>query len=1743
MKRFIYTIFIVLGLLYLPYCQENLTDDYYDASFRGPKFRAGFVKSDVRTYINDEIELRWHSEDQISLFVGSTLNKRYKFDGETGDNAGYFSDISTPTFGTGNKVNRHYAVYPYNSTIRLSEDGVLTTIFPARQSYSKGSFGKGANMMVAVTADTDDYDLIFSNVGSYLRVCLWGEEQTVKTITVTSNGDEAIVGNAKVTPAYNSAPTCEMIGGANSVTLDCEEAVELSSSINTPTEFWIVLPPVTLSKGFSVKVTNKDNETQVFEVNKSFTFARNTYYTLTRELTLEDASSTQTPPNNEIWYTTSDGKVLNPYINDIPELTSETKDFGVNVISNTYVDGKGVITFDGDLTIVADFAFSSSFAEGKRLTSISLPNSIITIGANSFSGCINLTDISLSKRLDKISLYAFNNCTGLPSITIPNSVTTISHLAFCRCHNLKEFKGKYAFDGGRCLVQNGVIIAYASNSGTEYSIPDSIKAIGRDAFSYCNGLISVIIPENISRIGNGAFSFCDNLKNVSISNGVTAIEDDAFAYCKALESITIPITVASVGSEAFNYCRQLKSVYCKPLVAPKINSTEEYWRAFDNCHKDLVIYHPSSSRLKYSSGWGKYRCQEYDFNDKIDDPNIPNEIWYTSTDGKIVQPYRTDAFGANIISNTYSDGKGVIKFDNDVYQIFNYTFYKCSNLKSIILPNSVESICEYAFRSASNLTSVTLPGSVAIIDNRAFYECANLEEVNLSEGVYQIGEFSFYKCTKLKRINLPNSLKHIGAYSFYNCSSLEDMTLPESLLCIEQDAFNGCSSLKEVAIPNSLTSIGTSIFSNCTNLSKATIGTGIKSIGYKMFLNCKSLTSVSMSDNISIIDGSAFEGCEILSSIDIPNSVTSIGDAAFAGCSSLTTIKMPDNLQSFGKRVFNNCTELSSFTGKNITEDGRCLILSNRLMAFAPAGITIYRIPEVTTINDYAFAYCNELTNVIIPSSVTSIGHSVFSECPELTNVDIGANVVSIGSAVFFNCSNLKSVSCRAAVPPLMGDNVFYNNAADRIIYVPLQSVDKYKADTKWSVYADAIEGKEFSDEEGGQPILPTPTNDMIWYTSSDGKVVTPDMSNFKVSILSNTYYSERNMGVIQFNSTVSSIGHDAFKNATTLTSISLPESITNIGNYAFANTSITDFTVPPKCWGIGDYAFDGCSNLANVDLANVTIIGNYAFKDCSLTKVTIPSTAESFGHGPFKCATLQEFQGPNVKGDGRSLHIGSALIQLADGACKNITSYTVPNDVRVIHEGVFKNYKNLKSVTISEGVTTIYADAFNGCDGLKKVILPSTLSVLYNRVFKNCSSLKSIYFNSEKSPTEIYGADESWDLCNRDVVIRVSKGSLTSYTYEGAWQAYNVVEFEPGDYSHDDEPSGGGDNTGGDNTGGGNTGGGYLEGFNDGDVITVQKASQGNGIDIVLVGDAYSQATISSGVYHRDLEKAVNTLFVEEPYKSFRHLFNIHIVTAVSADDGYDHGPSVFEGYFGVGTEVGGNHDTVLAYALQVVPIEKIEEALIIVLMNKRCYAGTCYMGTSSYKSDYGSGIAVSYLPLGTSDEMLGELVRHEAGGHGFAKLADEYAYQSMGTIPYDIKDEALQIRSQSGWFKNVDFTSNPNTVLWKHFLSDTRYYFDGLGVYQGGLTYWSGVWRPTSNSIMNDNTGGFNAPSREAIYYRIYKLAYGTNWSYDYESFVSWDAKNRAISYSAPTKSTLRTFTPTHPPVIIKTSLLRAK
>lgn len=317
-----------------------------------------------------------------------------------------------------------------------------------------------------------------------------------------------------------------------------------------------------------------------------------------------------------------------------------------------------------------------------------------------------------------------------------------------------------------------------------------------------------------------------------------------------------------------------------------------------------------------------------------------------------------------------------------------------------------------------------------------------------------------------------------------------------------------------------------------------------------------------------------------------------------------------------------------------------------------------------------------------------------------------------------------------------------------------------------------------------------------------------------------------------------------------------------------------------------------------------------------------------------------------------------------------------------------------------------------------------------------------------------------------------------------------------------------------------------------DGQVTRIHSATVGKGIDVVFVGDAFADK--DQNLFNKYVELGKEAFFTEEPFRSTKDRFNIYRIGSVSKNGiiTQEGGDTKFSAQFGDGTYISGDHDAVFRFVQDKMPSVNLKKTIVFVIVNKAKYAGTCWM--------FSDNKAVCYVPLCRNENEYAQTLRHEGCGHGFGKLADEYFYDSMGRIPDDEVSELKKWKGFAyGFHENVDLTSDPNTILWSKFISDSRY-SGKVGVYEGGYTYPYGVYRPTNNSIMRYNTGGFNAPSREAIYKKIMKFSEGNAWTYDYETFVAFDAPAR--SAEAVTRAAAQcaavdkaNFIPLAPPVMV--------
>ena len=889
----------------------------------------------------------------------------------------------------------------------------------------------------------------------------------------------------------------------SSVTIDVTTNLEYSVVIDQDVQSWLSVADTRATlREETLTFTATPNDTD--KLRYAFVKLVDADKSILQEIPFLQNAITQSDsscPNDEIWYTTTDGNALT---------LNEKSQFNVSVLSNTYIDGKGVIKFDGNLTEIG----AESFYDCSTLLTVHLPKSLKKSGHLAFGECWNLTgvyiydlaawcniyfenlatdtiyldanplcyaknlylngelvtDLVIPEGVSEVKLIAFIRCNSITSVTIPDSVTSIDSCAFYECKNLAKVTipdsvttiGYYAF----CLC----------GSLTDVTIPDSVTEIGNYTFYYCSNLTSVTIPDSVTTIGEGTFACCSNLTSVTIPDSVTTIGEWAFGWCESLTSVTIPDSVTEIGYCSFYYCRNLTKV----AIGKDVTVIGD--GAFQGCYNLNSIY------VSDLTAW----C---------------NIDFGTATETNPLYNGRNLYLNGSLITD--------LIIPNGVTEIRQYAFVNC-NIRSLIIPDSVTAIRKGAFFNCINLESITLPNSVTTIEEEVFSGCNSIKEFN--------GQFA---SDDGKCIIIDGTL-----ISFTDTGDITEYTIPIGVTKIGDYAFFRCINLINVTIPDSVTTIGDCAFSNCSSLTSVTIGDGVTTIGESAFYNCSSLTNVTIPDSVTTIGNYAFDWCTCLTSVTIGDSVTTIGVGAFSGCDSLTSVTIPDSVTTIGDSAFYDCSSLREFSGKYASEDGRCLIIDGTLNSFAPAGLTEYLIPNcvavigsgafayctsltsvtipdgvteikdhaffccdsltslsipdgvtcigfqtfegcigltsvtipdsVTTIEVHAFRGCSSLTSVTIPDSVTTIGVCAFEGCSSLTSVTIGDNVTTIGYGAFAYCSSLTSVYCKAITPPAGGSNMFYNNAYGRKIYVPMESVEAYKSAEYWSDYADAIVGYNF---------------------------------------------------------------------------------------------------------------------------------------------------------------------------------------------------------------------------------------------------------------------------------------------------------------------------------------------------------------------------------------------------------------------------------------------------------------------------------------------------------------------------------------------------------------------------------------------------------------------------------------------------------------------------------------------------------
>lgn len=449
-----------------------------------------------------------------------------------------------------------------------------------------------------------------------------------------------------------------------------------------------------------------------------------------------------------------------------------------------------------------------------------------------------------------------------------------------------------------------------------------------------------------------------------------------------------------------------------------------------------------------------------------------------------------------------------------------------------------------------------------------------------------------WNASDVKSVVIEEGITSIMDQAFSFCDSLTSVSIPMSMNSIGKEAFQYCRSLTEVTIPGGTAEIGNYAFSHCTGLEKVTMQDGVKSIGVGTFNECSKLVSVKLPESVTEIDAHAFSKCVLLSDISLPAGLTSLGGDAFYRCRSLTDIVIPEGVTSIGAYTFSGCSSLERMVipaGVDSIGQYAFCDCKNLVEMTIPAGVTV--------IETYTFSGCSSLNEVIIPENVTSIGESAFSNCSGLTKVSIPAGVTFMGGSVFGKCERIKT-----AGPAGGGYNIEFGWKEK----IPVSAFDGCNYLTSVTIPDGITEiGTNAFDFCSSLTSLCIPASveriRTSCFTGCTGLMtVGPAGGDYNIQL----GWTDR-------------IPASVFAECSSLTSITIPEGVTSIGDSAFQRcSSLTDVVIPEGVAEIGNYAFHFCSSLARMTIPDsVTAISQTAFSGCQeLTLVVLPgSFAEQY--------------------------------------------------------------------------------------------------------------------------------------------------------------------------------------------------------------------------------------------------------------------------------------------------------------------------------------------------------------------------------------------------------------------------------------------------------------------------------------------------------------------------------------------------
>lgn len=615
--------------------------------------------------------------------------------------------------------------------------------------------------------------------------------------------------------------------------------------------------------------------------------------------------------------------------------------------------------------------------------------------------------------------------------------------------------------------------------------------------------------------------------------------------------------------------------------------------------------------------------------------------------------------------------------------------------------------------------------------------------------------------------------------------------------------------------------------------------------------------------------------------------------------------------------------------------------------------------------------------------------------------------------------------------------------------------------------------------------------------------------------------------GELRLPEKLSELGENAFRGCKNFSgNLIIPQNLQKVPNNAFEYCGGMNgtLTLHDGVTAIGEYAFRGTHFRGEIKLPkNLVVLQNYAFAGCDFSgELKLPSSLKSIGRKVF--------------GDTDG-----------DGSCWRLMGIVeFPEGMQSIGEQAFYNCRSIEGLVFPESIETIQNSAFEGCYGINSIVCKSdmpanVLNNAFNGVAKDnftlevpesaisqyqaasgwkdfkriaahhelvCRPSVACALSTEHKQKLVINAEGEWEVASKPNWCEVSPASgnkKTEVTLTIKGMAKNadsrdgkvVFRLKDKDYTHECSVSQ------------------YGYEYGEDEWITLQKATKGNngGINIVLLGDGFNAKDIASGKYLKDIKQEVEYFFGIEPYKTYRDYFNVYTAIPLSTESGVGTVNSIrynrFNTTFTGGVGLKADYEEVFDYALGAPTVNKgnLNQTLIIMVPNSTDYGGICQM--------WEDGSAIAFCPQSTYGYPLDTrgVIQHEAGGHGFGKLGDEYIYHNAFIDFCDCTccGHVLEFNAAKslGWFDNLELTGKMHSVGWSHLIFDDRY-SDIVDIYEGGYMHNRGVFRSEPNSCMNNDIPYYSTISRESIVKRIKAYAGET---YSFEDFVKNDKRDAGI------------------------------